>query len=156
MLLLKTIKIPTETYLMDYSKAQLKWRKIKSTSNSYKHRYELNRNVFSNIKNNDILILEYTKVGNQPRFCGYFDNTNYNETAVKNMLFMEQCPYKNCRFTCDKQRQNEANVLLFHESDLNRDLENDRDYLSNLKRKVNRRSQIWLLWNDEVSKNSIN
>ena len=143
---------------MDYSKAQLKWRKIKSTPNSYKHRNELNRNLFSTVKNNDILILEYTKVGDQPRFCGYFDksNANYNERAVKNMIFMEQCPYKNCRFTCDKQLQNEANVLLFHESDLNRDLGNDKDYLSNLKRKVNRQSQIWLLWNDEVSKNSIN
>lgn len=100
----------------------------------------------------DYLILEYTKIGGNQRFCHFYEGAKTDDEMAKKIVFLEQCPYKNCRFTCDKAKANAAHVLLFHESDLNREMDAEPNYLANLNSAVtDRSSQIWLIWNDEVS-----
>lgn len=47
-------------------------------------KYFLNR---KRVDHSDYLILEYTKVFNQPKFCG----------KIEDFIFGKQCPYKNCK-----------------------------------------------------------
>lgn len=101
---------------------------------------------------NEYLILEYTKVGGHPRFCEFYEGPEANEEMARKKVYLEQCPHKNCRFTCDKSKANSAHVLLFHESDLYREMAAESNYMSKLQTAVtNRAAQIWLIWNDEVS-----
>lgn len=134
---------------------------MKERPDRLKYRKNSNRRLFVNDStSNDYLILEYTKIGGHPRFCENFDNLDTSDNlnsilgedeSIKNKIFVEQCPYKNCRFTCQKTRINEAHVLLFHESDLKQEIEKEDAYFDKLSRVVRDRSaQIWVLWNDEV------
>jgi hypothetical protein len=40
-------------------------------------------------------------------------------------LFLKQCPYTNCRFTCDRQQLPGSDAVLFHEADVNAELDSD-------------------------------
>ena len=40
-------------------------------------------------------------------------------------LFLKQCPYTNCRFTCDRQQLPSSDAVLFHEADVNTELDTD-------------------------------
>ncbi|CAF1584169.1 unnamed protein product, partial [Adineta ricciae] len=89
-------------------------------------------NGFSNWKKHnqsDYLILEYTTVFNQPKFCG----------KTPTFIFGKHCPYQNCRYTCDRNWSKSADVLLMHHHDIHFDqlsIERNPD-------------QIWLFWHDE-------
>ncbi|UJR24929.1 hypothetical protein I4U23_006293 [Adineta vaga] len=89
-------------------------------------------NTFSNRKkdnHSNYIILEYTNVFKQPKFCG----------QTQDSIFGKQCPYQNCRYTCNRSLSNSADVLLMHHSDINFDqLPKERNP-----------DQIWLFWHDE-------
>ncbi|CAM4934547.1 unnamed protein product [Rotaria socialis] len=95
--------------------------------------------VLPSIKNrhkpNSYLILESTTVFGRPRFCSY----------TNEQIFGRACPYRNCKYTCDRTRDSDAHVLLMHKRDLNYKL------LNSIKRNS---EQIWLLWHDESNENS--
>ncbi|CAF0761017.1 unnamed protein product [Rotaria sordida] len=81
------------------------------------------------------LILEYTHVFGQPRFCSH----------TNEQIFGKTCPYTNCEYTCDQTHENDTHVLLMHKRDLN------YKKLNSMKRNF---EQIWLLWHDEPNENS--
>ncbi|CAF1103080.1 unnamed protein product [Adineta steineri] len=93
------------------------------------------RNKFKKL---NYTILEYTTVFDRPKFCG----------KTQDFIFGKQCPYKNCRYTCNRKWSNIADVLLMHRSDIKFDqLPKERNS-----------NQIWLFWHDEpggVSKQAI-
>ncbi|CAF3248771.1 unnamed protein product, partial [Rotaria sp. Silwood2] len=71
----------------------------------------------------------YTTVFNEPKFCG----------KSQDFIFGKQCPYRNCRYTCDRNSSTFADVLLMHRSDIHFDqLPIERNP-----------EQIWLYWHDE-------
>ncbi|UJR28243.1 hypothetical protein I4U23_009493 [Adineta vaga] len=72
------------------------------------------------------LILEYTNVFDKPRFCSH----------TNEQIFGKTCPYTNCKYTCNRTYENQAQVLLMHKQDL------DHQKLDTLKRNSD---QIWLL-----------
>ncbi|CAF3355950.1 unnamed protein product, partial [Rotaria sp. Silwood2] len=80
-------------------------------------------------KKTNYIILEYTTVFNEPKFCG----------KSQDFIFGKQCPYRNCRYTCDRNSSTFADVLLMHRSDIHFDqLPIERNP-----------EQIWLYWHDE-------
>ncbi|CAF0840676.1 unnamed protein product [Didymodactylos carnosus] len=93
-------------------------------------------NQFESIprQNKNYLIVAYTDVLGQPRFCSTSDKT----------IFGEQCPYSNCHYTCNHSLMSEANLLLMHKHDINMDkLPEIRDP-----------NQIWLFWLDEANEDT--
>ncbi|CAF0862106.1 unnamed protein product [Rotaria sordida] len=80
-------------------------------------------------KKTNYTILEYTTVFNAPKFCG----------KSQDFIFGKQCPYQNCRYTCNRNFSSFADVLLMHRSDINfNQLPIERNP-----------EQIWLYWHDE-------
>lgn len=142
-------KIPTDTYLNDYKNSQAKWAKVKQKPTPFKHQTGNSRRPMVSNTEDEYTILEYTKIGGSSRFCEYFEGPEANDTIAREKVYLEQCPYKNCRFTCDKSKAKAAHVLLFHETDLYREM--SPNYLAKLQLSItDRAAQIWLLWNDEV------
>jgi hypothetical protein len=86
-------------------------------------------------------IIQYTPIFGKEKLCN-----KYNELRSK--MFLEECPYKNCEFTCEKNNlENSNTVLLFHEWDLSRD--------GNLLKKAIKLhekypSKLFVLYNDEA------
>lgn len=124
---------------------------IKTTSN--------NKDIF--------LILEYTKIFGQTKFCNLnlansslerIKNFNFSlyekliaeRTSEKSKKFshLDKCHFKNCFFTCDQSLSVQADALLFHETDLKNQIDEVKKSLENFKRDP---SQLWLLWNDEAN-----
>ena len=94
-------------------------------------------------------VLEYTRFFDRTKFCQLFDEKSELEYEDgKNRIYLSQCKYKNCIFTCNKDKVKDADAILFHEKDLRDQLYYDSGYLDSLlsKRKQN---QIWMLWHDE-------
>ncbi|RNA06946.1 alpha-(1-3)-fucosyltransferase 4 [Brachionus plicatilis] len=123
-----------------------KWKKVLSKQ----------RNLRYN-QSKDFLILEYTKIFSSTKYCQKFgadqfdQNTNFE--SVKRKLFLNECQFTNCVFSCDKRRLNEANALIFHQADLEVLVQEDRLYLENLRMSLKQREeQIWILWNDEANR----
>lgn len=95
------------------------------------------------IKKNKYLIVEYTKVFEKEKFC--------HKSITE--LYVKECKYKNCYFSCSKDQVNTADALLFHESDLKQQISNkDKKLLEFLYKRVDNLNQIWILWNDEANK----
>jgi glycoprotein 3-alpha-L-fucosyltransferase len=107
----------------------------------------------------DFLILEYTKVFSQPKFCDKSSQDIFNSN-------MEKCEYKNCRYTCERDSLKLADALIFHQRDLETELiskysTNVFSWLENTeqipfkgsigKKLSNNKNQIWILWNDEAT-----
>jgi hypothetical protein len=89
------------------------------------------------------LVVEYTRVFGDTRFCA----PGFNVTGI----YLDECPYKNCEFTCDRSLAYEADALLFHEADLYAESVEDMIFLKRtLARHRNRANQVWILWNDEA------
>jgi hypothetical protein len=143
----------SQNYLADYIKSQNSWKKLKDEydlKNSYNKKVFLNTRSNESIKKKEYLIVEYTKIMDETKYCQYFDRLN-SELALEN-TYVNECPYKNCKFTCDKSFMNNADVLLFHESDLKKDVTINKNYYQDLISKTDDRpNQIWLLWNDEAN-----
>ena len=94
------------------------------------------------IGKNEYLILEYTKIFDETRFCSLKNQTK---------IYVDSCPYKNCRFTCDRGKAYEADAVLFHEADIYKETTEDMIFLKKtFSRHSNRQNQIWILWNDEA------
>jgi hypothetical protein len=103
---------------------------------SQKEKYDLkNAHIKKILKNSrlvfekeEYLIIEYTKIFDQTKYCQYF-----NQTMKYTNIFINECPYKNCRFTCDKNEFINADALLFHVSDTDKEAAKDKNYISNIK-----------------------
>ena len=78
------------------------------------------------------LLIEYTRVFGSKKFC----SKNSSE------IFGDQCPYKNCFYSCDQSLAFQAQLLLFHKYDVTMDTVPPKDF-------IRKPSQIWLLWHDE-------
>ena len=94
----------------------------------------------SSLHKQEYLILTYTLVMGRLKYC---------QGVRSNDSFLEQCPYKNCVFSCDREDEKRADALLFHEYDLKRVETEASYYIKNLRGIT--AGQIWILWNDEVS-----
>jgi glycoprotein 3-alpha-L-fucosyltransferase len=116
------------------------------------------------------LIAEYTKFYRKEKFCNRrlnYQSMNFETSALKQALsrnnqtgmmyrLLDNCLYKNCFFTCDRDRFKEADALLFHETDLTQTLKemiNNGDTADVAKEKIfdfeHNPSQLLILWNDE-------
>ena len=84
------------------------------------------------IPNQHYLLIEYTKFFGNQKFCAK------NATQI----FGEECPYKNCFYSCNLSLADQAQLLLFHKYDVTPATVPQ----SNFTRSA---SQIWLLWHDE-------
>jgi hypothetical protein len=105
------------------------------------------------IKKNYYLIVEYTKIFSQVKFCDkriddfpLLKNSNKNSERFN---LLDDCEFKNCFFTCDKKYVDNADSLLFHYSDLLNDIEKNKNEYEVLI-KERKKEQIWMLWLDEA------
>ena len=123
--------------------------------NSFKKIYKkesINENNSRQLNKSEYLILEYTKFWRQTKFCKFFEGSQQVPNP-KSKVFVKECPYTNCRFTCDKKKTSEADALLFHEADVNEEQVNNKMYIKNVaKLHMQRPDQLFLLWNDEANK----
>ena len=105
------------------------------------------------------VILEYTKVFFQPKFCAKSREEIFNSR-------LEDCEYSNCLYTCDKEAHvRTADALIFHQRDLETEyklkykgdfqawLENTQQmpFKSVEAKLANNANQTWILWNDEAT-----
>jgi len=116
------------------------------------------------------LIAEYTKFYRKEKFCNRrldYRSLQVETNALKQALagnnqtgmmyrILDNCLYKNCFFTCNRDRFDEADALLFHETDLTQNLKeliHNGDTVELAKQKVldfkRNPSQLLILWNDE-------
>ena len=71
---------------------------------------------------NKYLILEYTKVFFQPKFCSKTSAQIFNSQ-------LEACEYSNCLYSCDKQADlARADALLFHQRDLETEMKRSASF----------------------------
>ena len=91
------------------------------------------------------LILQYTTIFGEERLCNTYRN-------LGERIFIDECPYKNCEFSCDKSAFKRASAVLFHESDLKTELRNDKNFIKNSinLHKYNPDS-VFVLYNDEAN-----
>ena len=139
---------------------------IKVVEENSKRKHEINKEFY--------LILEYTKVFHEQKYCNLkIKNGKFSNHAIFKRLLkdnqnkeentydlLDECLYKNCFFTCDRSLATNANVLMFHETDLKYELSSKyNSNLAKIKRNLNNiapfkdrtSSKIWLLWNDETN-----
>lgn len=124
----------------DYKSIKNKQKQLDDTK--FKYIKIVNKNSRSNLNKSEYLIFEYTK---------FFDSTKncQHENRLENIYFKE-CPYKNCRFTCDQNELEKSDALLFHESDMKNELKKDKTYIETISKKHRKNpEQIYILWNDE-------
>jgi hypothetical protein len=92
----------------------------------------------------EYLLLEYTTVFQQRKYCDL--------PIERSPSYINECPYKNCHFTCDRSLARSADLLLFHVPDLIGESTETKIYIKKfLAHLETRRDQIWLLWHDEVT-----
>ena len=153
--------VDTSSYLLDYARLVERWRPVKRKLDEENAQVKvISDAAYSSreLNKTEYLVLEYTRVIGVEKFCQHFKNeknyNNKNNEYAKEQLYVKECPFTNCRFSCDiAADMDRADALLFHEGDLKQDLEKNKNYLSELRAKVtNRAKQIWLLYNDEVNK----
>ena len=151
-------------YLLDHKK-QSEYLINKNDYEPYKLIQKNKRVLKSNEPNsnnksgpNAYLILEYTKVFSQPKFCSKTASQIFNSE-------IEKCEYSNCLYTCDKSRLKDADALLFHQRDLETEfqykyvnsytnwIENTQQipFKTVSEKLKNNPDQNWILWNDEAT-----
>lgn len=148
---LETLEQQSNSY---YAGDDNKMAPFKTTLFEAKRRTNLNHDHQHKV----YLILEYTNVFFQPKFC-----TKSSEAIFNSGL--ERCPFQNCVYTCEKSEMNKADALIFHQRDLEAEYElkfnlDFAKWLENTiqlpfktteKKLSNNANQIWVLWNDEAS-----
>lgn len=135
------LEVNTSKYETDYSKYSKFKRKTKTKLDKANERVKKvfvhGRNPAS-LNKTEYLILTYTRVFDVPKLCGNVD-------------LLEQCPFKNCRFTCNRNYARYADMVIFHAHDLLIEETETKVYLKSfLANLPSRKDQIWLLWHDEV------
>jgi hypothetical protein len=142
-----------------YLTNELNTSRLTRASSSYKTVFEdPPRNIKSKA---DFLIVEYTNVFFQPKFCSHSNEQIFNSE-------LERCKFQNCRYTCDKSEASlrAASALIFHQRDLEHELESvyksdTGKWLQNTKQfpfrtihaKVEHNPEwVWVLWNDEATR----
>lgn len=151
-------RVNTSSYLHDHNSLVQRYKPLKTQLDRINSKIKIqlpNRRVIKTKK--EFLILEYTKVIGVEKYCHHYKHdknlNSLNDEYAKKQLFVDECPYKNCKYTCDMVQVNKADMLIFHEGDLKKELSQNDQYLSQLNSKVpDRSSQIWLLYNDEVKR----
>jgi hypothetical protein len=83
-------------------------------------------------KNENFLLIEYTKFFGYEKFCA----------KTQSEIFGDRCPYKNCFYSCNHSLASQAQLLLFHKYDVTPNTIPPNNFTRNS-------SQIWLLWHDE-------
>lgn len=146
-------KINTASYVEQFNNFNGIKNEFKRHSLHQKYKREsLNDDFSRQVNKPEYLILEYTKFWQQTKFCKYFAGPQ-KVTNPKSKVFINECPYTNCKFTCDKQKISEADALLFHESDVNEEQYNNNMYINDVaKLHMARPEQLFILWNDEANK----
>ena len=141
--------VNTEFYLEEYSKRR---KALADTITKRDAQYKQFKTILkdarkTNLNSNSYLIVEYTKVFKETKFCQHF----VDDKLINPDMFLDECPYKNCVFSCDERRAATADALLFSEFDLSREDTEKTYYLKQFLGKTYKRvDQIWILWNDEV------
>ena len=141
--------VNTEFYLEEYMKRRkaLADTIMKRDAQNKQFKTILKEARKSNLNSNSYLIVEYTKVFKETKFCQHF----VDDKLINSELFLDECPYKNCVFSCDERRAVNADALLFSEFDLSREETEKTYYLKQFLGNTRKRAdQIWILWNDEV------
>ena len=130
-------------YLSDLVKAR-NHKKI-----AYKHIINAGRPP-SFIHKKEFLILQYTPIFGSNKLC---------ENRKPSDMYLKECPFTNCHFSCDIQDSWKADALIFSEWDLhdyNAEASLEVKKLRHMKSfhldaiGMHRINQIWILWNDEV------
>jgi hypothetical protein len=143
---------------MAYLASQLNVSRFTAINNDYKILHESPKRALDTDKTH--LIVEYTHVFFQPKFCDFSSERIFNSALSK-------CKYQNCKYTCDKSAGvlDKASALIFHQRDLEHELvsqfkSNTDDWLRNTKQfpfrsvqeKLKRNpNAVWILWNDEAT-----
>ena len=141
---------------LDIDALNNRYNYYKSDDSYFKH-IEQNKRTLKSV----YLIVEYTKVFSEPKFCNFTSEKIFNSER-------EQCAYSNCKYTCDKSKDiiKDADALIFHQRDLESEFRYkykfDYDkWLANTEQlpfktvndKLNNNpNQIWILWNDESTR----
>lgn len=138
-------EVDTSSYLEELGKFNLvRYRKSNAVANigsDVKQVYRDKRALSSRFKSEYAVALFTNIFYERPGFC---DNPK--------SMYVDQCPYKNCKFTCDRKKARFADMIMFHAYDLlNEDVETRVYVKSFLAHLPSRRNQVWLLWHDEVS-----
>lgn len=135
------IRVDTSNYIDEYIEHENGLSDIADQRNVDKAQYKsMRKNKRTGVYKSHYLVVQYTPIMGQMKYCASFK-------AEEN--FVEQCPYKNCRFSCEATDASRADALLFSEYDLQR-VETETSF-SIKKMRQGRPEQIWILWNDEVS-----
>jgi hypothetical protein len=141
------LNVNTSDYLFRFKD----YTKIK---NEQKREYDLKNSdikaVFRNARTNGLnksnyTIYEYTKFFDSTKNCQHGKNLN--------KVYLKQCPFQNCRFSCDKNELKYADSVLFHESDMKKEFKLDPNYIKTItEMHISNPEQIYVLWNDETNK----
>lgn len=134
--------VNTSDYLTSYAKFSSLKLKLQQNSPSLYKKYIPNaRNPFSLFKP-EYLILLYTTVFDGYKFC---------HTEDQSKIYLDECPYKNCKFSCDRSVIQKADSVLFHAADLLKEpIEQSYELKRFYSHSSYRKDQLWVLWNDEV------
>ena len=98
-----------------YIEMHIKYSMLKShgqPSSRIKRVIEHGRPV-SQLDQASYLILQSTPIFGEDKLCQKYAQLNTN-------MYVDECPYKNCAFTCDKAEFVNAHAILYHEWDLAR------------------------------------
>jgi hypothetical protein len=132
--------VNSSSYLEDYNSIQNKKKTSNVKFNQFKTVIE-NKRPVKMLNNSLYNVLVYTKVFGNYKFC------DKSSTPIQQL---NECPYKNCHFTCDRSEIYRVNAVIFHEFDLYKETIEDFLFLKRLSRSKIRSNQLWILWNDEV------
>lgn len=135
------MRVDTSHYANEYIEHENRLSEIVDQRNVDKAEFKsMRKNKRTAIHKSEYLIVQYTPIFGKMKYCDRF------LAADK---FVEQCPYKNCKFSCEATDASRADALLFSEYDLQR-AETETSYYIKKMRETHS-DQIWILWNDEVS-----
>ncbi len=142
---LNDFNVNTSDYLSrfnDYRKVKLKQKNYSDTIQFSNTKTVIN-NARLDLRKPSYTIFEYTKFFGQTKYC------QINQTEN---IFLNECPYKNCRFSCEPKDLTAADAILFHESDMKNDMKSDVNYIERIsKMHLKNPDQIFILWNDEAN-----
>ena len=94
---------------------------------------------------NQYLILQYTPIFGKSRLC-----TTYSQ--MRENIFLDECPFKNCAITCDHEEFNNSHAVLFHESDIANEIKRNAHFLQDsIVLHKNNPDKIFVLYNDEAN-----
>ena len=148
------ISVENDSYI-DTKFYSLRYQEYLYKKRLQKKQYDFN---FRNIKeiipkarqmhnNDNYLIVEYTKIFGQTKFCHRF-----NDSKSNSYLYVNECPYKNCQFSCDINDIQAADALLFHEADIYSEALIDPNFIQNAADLHTKNpDMLFMLWNDEAN-----